>query len=200
MKLKLKKVFIMMVVVALLVAATSVTALAADTTTTTGEGDASVPIPIEGSISALTVSVTHPATITYSIDPNTGDQYGIIAPEITLVNNTLAPIRVTVESMFSTPGGTLQFTDVMPNDRDWPNLSLADSKEFISLGLRIPTTMEWNPGYDESTYYAFDMTMVEFGTLNHNCMGAFTLVANHGLAFDQAYTAKHSLFFMFNLV
>lgn len=198
MKLKLRKVLMMMVVVALLVAATSVTALA-DDTATTGEGDASVPIPIEGSISALIVSVTHPATITYSIDPNNGDTTGIIAPEILLVNNTLAPVRVTVESMFSTPGGTLQFTDVLPNDRDWPNLSLADSKEYIALGLRIPTAMEWNPGYNENTYYAFDMTMVEFGTLNHNRMGVLTLVANHGLAFDRAYTSKHSLFFMFNL-
>ncbi len=199
MKLKLKKAFIMMVVVALLVAATSVTALA-DDTTTTGEGDASTPIPIEGSISALTVSVTHPATISYTIDPNTGDQYGIIAPEITLVNNTLAPIRVRVESMFSTPGGTLQFTDVLPTDKDWANLNVAESKEFIALGIKIPSVMEWNTGYNENTYYAADMMLVEFGTLNHNCMGVFTLVANHGLAFDQAYTSKHSLFFMFDLV
>lgn len=199
MKLKLKKVFIMMVVMALLVAVTSVTALA-DDTTTIGEGDASTPIPIEGSISALTVSVTHPATISYTIDPNNGDTTGIIAPQITLVNNTLVPVRVTVESMFSIPGGTLQFTDVLPTDRDWANLSVADSKEFIALGIKIPSAMEWNPGYNENTYYAFDMTMVEFGTLNHNCMGVFTLVANHGLAFDQSYTAKHSLFFMFNLV
>ena len=117
MKLKLRKVFMMVIAVALLVAATSVTALADDTTTTTGEGDASTPIPIEGSISALTVSVTHPATISYTIDPNNGDTTGIIAPEITLVNNTLAPVRVTVESMFSTPGGTLQFADVLPTDR-----------------------------------------------------------------------------------
>jgi hypothetical protein len=159
-----------------------------------------VPIPIEGSISALIVSVTHPATITYSIDPNNGDTTGIIVPEITLVNNTLAPVRVTVESMFSIPGGTLQFADVLPTDRDWANLSVAESKEFIALGLKIPSAMEWNSGYNENTYYAFDMTMVEFGTLNHNCMGVLTLVASHGLAFDRAYTAKHSLFFMFNLV
>ena len=200
MKLKLRKVFIMMVVMALLVAATSVTALAADTTTTTGEGDASTPIPIDGSISALTVSVTHPATISYAIDPNDGDTTGIIAPEITLVNNTLAPIRVRAESMFSTPGGALQFTDVLPTDKDWANLSVAESKEFIALGIRIPSEMEWNPGYNENTYYAADMTLVEFGTLNHNCMGVFTLVASHGLAFDQAYTSKHNLFFMFDLV
>jgi hypothetical protein len=81
MKLKFRKVFMMMVVVALIVVATTVTALA-DDTITTGEGDASATVPIEGTISALTVSVTHPATIAYSIDPNTGDTYGIVAPEI----------------------------------------------------------------------------------------------------------------------
>ena len=200
MKLKLRKVFMMMVVVALLVATTSVTAFADDMTTTTGEGDASTPIPIEGSISALTVSVTHPATVSYAIDPNTGDTTGIISPDITLVNNTLAPIRVRVESMFSTPGGTLQFTDVLPTDKDWANLNVTESKEFIALGIQIPNAGEWNTGYNEDTYYVADMTLVEFGTLNHNCMGTFALVANHGLAFDQAYTANHSLFFMFDLV
>ena len=199
MKSKLRKVFLMTVVMVLFVVATSVTALA-DDTTTTGEGDASTPIPIEGSISALTVSVTHPATVSYAIDPNTGDTSGIISPEIQLVNNTLAPIRVRAESMFSTPGGTLQFTDVLPADKDWGNLNLAESKEFIALGIQIPSAGEWNTGYNEDTYYAADMTLVEFGTLNSSCMGTFTLVANHGLAFDQAYTANHSLFFMFDLV
>lgn len=200
MKYKLRKIITMMVVMALLVVATSVTAFAADTTTT-GEGDASTPIPIEGTISALTVSVTHPATITYSIDPNTGDTTDIVAPDILLVNNTLAPIKVTVESMFSTLGGTLQFTDVMPADKDWANLSVADSKEFIALGLKIPhNVMEWNTGFNVGTYYASDMILVELGTLNSNCTGGLMLVANHGLAFDQAYTSMHSLFFMFNLV
>ncbi len=83
---------------------------------------------------------------------------------------------------------------ICPEPRGW------HSKEFIALGLKIPRAMEWNPGCNENTYYAFDMTMVEFGTLNHNRMGVLTLVANHGLAFDRAYTSKHSLFFMFNLV
>ena len=199
MKLKLRKVFLMMIVMITLVAATSVTALA-DDTTTTGEGDASTSIPIEGLISALTVSVTHPATVSYAIDPNTGDTSGIISPEIQLVNSTLAPVRVRVESMFSTPGGTLQFTDVLPTDKDWANLNVTESKEFIALDIQIPSAGEWNTGYNEETYYAADMTLVEFGTLNSNCMGTFTLVANHGLAFDQAYTANHSPFFMFDLV
>ncbi len=199
MKRNLRKTILMLAVVMLLTLATTATAFAEDATTT-GEGNASATVPIEGSISALTISVTHPATVTYAIDPNTGDTYGIIAPEILLVNNTLAPVKVTIESMFSVSGGTLEFADVLPTDKDWANLSVADSKEFIALGIRIPSSMEWNLGYNEGTYYAADMTLVEFGTLNYGCMGVLTLVANHGLAFDQAGTAKHSLFFMFDLV
>ncbi len=96
--------------------------------------------------------------------------------------------------------GTLEFADVLPTDKDWASLSVADSKEFIALGIRIPSAMEWNLGYNEGTYFAADMSLVDFGTLNYNCMGSFSLVAIHGLAFDQAGTAKHSLFFMFDLV
>jgi hypothetical protein len=199
MKRNFRKTILMFAVAMLLILATTATAFAEDTTTA-GEGDASATVPIEGSISALTVSVTHPATVTYVIDPNTGDTNGIISPEILLVNNTLAPVKVAVESMFSTTSGMLEFADVLPTDRDWANLSVADSKEFIALGIRIPSAMEWNAGYDETTYYAADMAFVEFGTLNYNSMGVFTLVANHGLAFDQTYTAMHSLIFMFSLV
>ena len=95
----------------------------------------------------------------------------------------------------------MQFADVLPTDKDWANLSVADSKEFIALGLEIPpNVMEWNSGYNVDTYYAADIMLVEFGTLNYNCTGVLTLVVNHGLAFDQAYTSMHSLFFMFDLV
>ena len=100
----------------------------------------------------------------------------------------------------SSAGGTLQLTDVGVVDKDWANLNKADSKTYIALGLEIQNTMEWNTGYNENTYYAVDGVPILFGTLNNNAMGSLSLVAEHGLAFDQEYTAIHSLIFMFNLV
>ena len=91
-----------------------------------------------------------------------------------LVNNTLVPIKVTVESMFSTSGGSLQFTDVLPTDKDWTNLNVADSKQYIALGIRIPSALEWNAGYDTSTHYAAEMSLVEFGTLKSSSTGVLT--------------------------
>ena len=120
--------------------------------------------------------------------------------EITLVNNTLVPVNVTVQSFLSSAGGTIQFVDVGVAEKDWANLNKADSKEFIALGMEIQSAMEWNTGYNENTYYAADGVPSLFGILNYNAMGSLSLVAEHGLAFDQAYTAMHSLIFMFNLV
>jgi hypothetical protein len=172
----------------------------ADNTTTEGTEDVISTVLVEGTINPLMVSVTHTATVAYSIDPNTGSTSDIIAPDIMLVNNTLVPINVTVQSFSSSSGGTIQFADVAVSDRDWANLNKDDSKEFIALGVEIQDTMEWNTGYNENTYYAADGVPILFGTLNNNSMGALTLVAEHGLAFDQTYTAMHNLVFMFNLV
>ena len=199
MKFRTKRIFtILMAVMAIF--AFSAAPVFADNTTTEGSGDVTATVPVEGSISAITISVTHPATVAYTIDPNSGLTNNIIAPDITLVNNTLVPVNVTVQSFISSAGGTIQFADVAVADKDWANLNKADSKEFIALGMEIQNAMEWNLGYNENTYYAVDGVPILFGTLNNNAMGSLSLVAEHGLAFDQAYTAMHSLIFMFNLV
>ena len=199
MKKRMKRIFTILLAVMAIFAFSAVPAFASDTTST-GDGEVTATVPVEGSISALTISVTHPATITYAIDPNDGDTGSIVTPEILLVNNTLAPVNVMVQSISSASGGTIQFADVLPAEKDWANLNAADSKEFIALGIMIPSAMEWNVGYDQNTYYASGMSPTLFGSLNYNCMGVFTLVANHGLAFDQSYTAMHTLIFMFSLV
>ena len=199
MKLRTKRTLTILMAVMAIFSISAVTALA-DNTTTEGTGDVTSTVLVEGSISPLMISVTHTATVAYSIDPNTGSTSDIIAPDIMLVNNTLVPINVTVQSLSSSTGGTIQFADVAVTDRDWANLNKADSKEFIALGIEIQDTMEWNTGYNENTYYAADGVPILFGTLNNNAMGSLSLVAEHGLAFDQTYTAMHNLVFMFNLV
>ena len=199
MKFKIKRILTILMAVMAIFAFSAVPAFA-DDTTTEGTGDVTATVPVEGSISAITISVTHPATVAYTIDPNSGLTNEIVAPDITLVNNTLVPVNVTVQSFLSSAGGTLQFTDVGVVDKDWDNLNKADSKTYIALGLEIQDAMEWNTGYNENTYYAVDGVPILFGALNNNATGSLSLVAEHGLAFDQAYTAIHSLIFMFNLV
>ena len=199
MKFRTKRIITILMAVMAIFAFSAVPAFA-DDTMTEGTGDVTATVPVEGSISAITISVTHPATVAYTIDPNSGLTDEIISPEIILINNTLVPVNVTVQSLESSVGGTLQFTDVGIADKDWVSLNKADSKTYIALGLEIQNAMEWSEGYNINTYYAADGTPILFGILGNNATGSLTLVAEHGLAFDQAYTAMHSLIFMFNLV
>lgn len=195
----MKKILLMIMAVVLLLISMAVPALAADTIST-GEGDVSATVPVEGTIGALEISVTHPATLTYSINPNAGANGDFIAPDIPITNNTKVPVNVTVQSLASSAGGTLQFTDVAKDAKDWVNLSLADSKTYLALGIKVKDTSGWNAGYDMNTHYAVKADPTLIGSLPANAMGTMKLEASFGLAFDQTYTAMHSLIFMFNLV
>ena len=199
MKKRMTKILMTMAAVMLLLISTAVPAFATDTVSS-GEGDVSATVPVEGSINALTISVTHPATLAYTIDPNTGAMGDFIAPEIPITNNTKVSVNITVQSLASSAGGTLQFTDVASDAKDWANLSLADSKTFIALGVKAKDATGWNAGYEEGIHYAVKNDPTLFGSLPANEVGTLTMVANFGLAFDQAYTAMHNLIFMFNLV
>lgn len=164
-----------------------------------GNGNVEATVPVSGTINAVSISVTHPASVDYTINPNM-ESGTFIAPDITITNNSQVPVTVTVKSLASATGGTLQFTDVAANAKDWTNLNLADSKTFIALGVKIADETGWNDGYDTNTHYAVDISDVLFGSLNADSTGNMTMIANHGLAFDQIYTSTHNLIFMFSLV
>lgn len=101
-------------------------------------------IPVNGIINALTISVTHPATVSYSIEPNADAGYIFIAPDIQITNNTKVPIIVALNSLASSAGGTIQFTDMDPTTQiDWDNMGIVESKEYIALGLTLKDEMEW---------------------------------------------------------
>lgn len=183
----------------MLIASSSV-AFAADTTST-GEGSIEATVPVNGSIKALTISVTHPASVEYVINPNLGYEAGaFVAPNIAITNNTPVPVNVTIGSLTSAIGGTLQFTDVASDAKDWANLGLTDSKAFIALGVKVTDGTGWGEGYDTNAHYAVDISDTALGTLDASATGKMTMLANYGLSFDQNYTAIHSLVLMFNLV
>lgn len=195
----MKKILLTTAMAVMLLVMTTVPALA-DDSTTTGDGDVSATVPVEGTIDALTISVTHPASLAYTIDPNADEANDFIAPDIAITNNTKVPVNVTVQSLASSTGGTLQFTDVAPEAQDWANLNLADSKTYLALGIKVKDAVGWTAGYDENTRYAVEADPTMFGSLPANVTGTMVMEASHGLAFDQSYTAMHTLIFMFSLV
>ena len=158
-------------------------------------------VPVEGTIDATLISVTHPASVEYAIYPNLGYEAGaFIAPDIAVTNNTIVPVRVTVKSLTSA-GGVGDFTDAAPSAHDWENLNTTDSKTYIALGLQIPTGgAGWNAGYEDEAKYAVDISDTPMGMLAATATGHITMLAKYGLAFDQGITAHHNLLLMFDLV
>jgi len=197
MRKRIKKILSTLIAFAV-IATLSLGVLAADTTVT-GTGSVTGTVGINGSISPVTISVTHPLTVAYSIDPNTGATGTFITPDIAIVNNTKVAITVTVSSLTAASGGTLTFTDTDTASKTWATLNLADSKKYIALGVKAKDATGWTTGYSTLTHWAVKATPSLIGTLNPTITGKLNFTANYGLAFDVAYTANHNIIFIFQL-
>jgi hypothetical protein len=195
MKNRFKRVLAGIITFAVLGVTAAVPAFAVDKTDT-GTGSVTGSVTINGSISPLTISVTHPINVAYAISP---DAETFTSPDIKVTNNTKVAVVATVESLKAASGGSLTFTDVDPSAKVWRSLNLADSKKYIALGIAAKGNSGWNSGYSASTHWAVSDSPLQVGTLNQNTSGALSLTADYGLAFDGAYTANHQLVFQFQL-
>jgi hypothetical protein len=195
MKKGIKKLLAGIVTLAMLTLA-AVPAFAATTTTDSGTGSVTGSVTINGSISPLTISVTHPINVAYAISPDAGT---FTSPDIGITNNTKTAVNVTVQSLAAASGGTLTFTDVDPASKSWNTLNNADSKKYIALGVKAKDSTGWNSGYSTATHWATTPSPLLVGSLNPATTGILTLTADYGLAFDAAYTANHSLVFLFQI-
>ena len=143
------------------------------------------------------ISVSHPISVNYSIDPNSNTPF--TSPDIPITNNSGLPVSVTIEGLKAASGGSLAFADVDPASKSWNTLGLADSKKYIALGAEVKNSTGWNSGYNPGTFWSVNTSPMLIGSLNPSTAGTLTLTANSGLAFDNTYTAVHSLSFLFQL-
>jgi hypothetical protein len=164
-----------------------------------------------GNVSAIThyhvddfISVTHPVSIAYTIDPNSVTPF--TAPDIPIINNSSIPIKVSVQSLKSVSGGSVTLNDVAASKyADWSRLSLSQTESDMALGVGIRETSTssetWAVINQTTQVFATDITgKTLLGTLNPNgAKGNLKLTMQCGLAWDKACTATHSLSLLFEL-
>jgi len=157
-----------------------------------------------GNVSAVThyhveniISVTHPASVNYIIDPNSSTSF--MAPDIPITNNSDMPISAAIESLKSLLGGSLTFTDVDPSAKLWDSLDRLDSEKYIALGVKVKGAAGWNSGYSAATFWSVNQSPLQVGTLNPSATGTLTLTADFGRTFDKSYISYHSLVLLFQL-
>lgn len=169
-------------------------------TTTEGTGDVNSTVPIVGSINALEISITHPANISYSIDPNS--ENGFYCSDIQIQNNSKVPVNIRIETFEASSDGDLMFQDVLPSSMDWNGLNTQKTKSYIALGIRYVSTNQWLISIPEMVdpLYAVEIDNTFIGALAKESSAALRLCGYHGLAFDGNYSAKHELVFVVSLL
>ncbi len=148
-----------------------------------------------------TISVTHPISLSYSLNPNLGNPFS--TDNVYLTNNSRIKVRVSVQSFAAISGG-ITFTDVSPTYfTNWNNLTAAQTKRYIALGVQVAETTtsstSWYSINTISPVYGANITSpVLLGTLNPNgAQGSLYFSVKCGLAWDSDYTSKHSLTLLF---
>ena len=166
--------------------------------TTMGTGDVISTVPVVGSINALEISVTHPLNIAYSINPNIEESF--MCPDIKIQNNSLVPVKITIESFKASTEGDIVFEDVMPDSFDWDTLSRQDTRKYIALGLDYVDASQWFIQQLVMPLYAAEIDNDYIGALASGSMGTLKLYCKHGLAFDGSYSSEHKLIFVVSLL
>ena len=158
-----------------------------------------------GNISSVThyhtdelVSVTHPVSIGYSIDPNSSTPF--TAPDIPITNYSTFPIKVSVVGLKATSG----ICDAVPTSySDWNSLTATQTGNRIALGVGISKTAGsgWTAVDREVPVYTGDLASeVPLGTLGANgASGDLALTAKFGLAWAKATNVSHELTLKFTI-
>ena len=138
------------------------------------------------------VSMTHPVSISYAIDPNSNMPF--TTPDIPITNHSTFPVKVSVVGLKATSG----IGDAAPTSySDWNRLTAAQTGSGIALGVRIKETSGsgWTVINRAVPVYAGDlMSEVPLGTLGANgASGNLALTAKFGLAWANARTVSHEL-------
>lgn len=164
------------------------------TQTATGTGSVSATIPINGTISPTTISVTVPDSVAYTINP---DSNTFSAPSLAVTNNTVVPVTIGVQSLTADSSGT--FTDKFPGDEDWGSLNAADSAKYVALGISATDSTGWSSGYNTSTDWAAAHAPATIGSLATGATGSLSLSADFGRAISTTKTPTGAVEFSVSL-
>lgn len=163
---------------------------------------------LNGEVSALLLDFTVPSEVEFTINPNASSPDQVfVSPEFTVINDSSAPISVSVSAFENNGGHT--FTDVMPNAHgDWTVLGVAESTRDLALGIDVDPlgTNDWYTmaGAASDNIYAKEIQdssdAILIGGIKPNSQIKLGLTANHGYSFDSPLTTQYRLTLIFELI
>jgi hypothetical protein len=170
--------------------------------TVTDAAGNSATVPVTVSNITQMVSVTHPVSAAFSINPNASPVF--TTANIPLTNNSLIPVKVSVQSLAEIAGGTISLKDVIPTKySDWSKLTAFQTQSDIALGIKVTETSTspntWSEIDTTDPLYAANLTAsTQMGVLNAGGVGNLSLSALCGLAWSSSYTDQRQLTLVFS--
>lgn len=160
---------------------------------------------VMGSITATVLSVSVPASMVFSVDPNNKeDTYSASVANIR--NDTNAPIKVSIgagDNFLQSSNSSWKPADYLPGEKDWNALGVADTENSLALGVVIKDIDKWRKVMRSTALWVVEQQSLSepavFGEIEANSTAPVTLEINHGNAFSEPKTCEYNILWTFAL-
>lgn len=160
---------------------------------------------VNGSISASIISVSVPASLAFTIDPNnpSGDQ----ASKAVIQSNTNAPIEISIngggDSFKQSANSSWKPTDYLPDELNWEKLGRTDSESSLALGLLVCNPTQWRILSLTDVLWVKELANMTgsavIGQLDPNTSAEITFQTYHGNAFSETKVCAYNIVWSFSL-
>lgn len=163
-------------------------------------------VTVTGNIQTTVIDVDIPTYASFVIDPNfpEGIPGRYMMPSLHVVNNTTAPVTLTLTKFDNKAGTSNQFTEVGYAEKDWSKLGATDSAKYIFLAITAPINQA---GFLNHTSLLSSATAVEAQSsarplCNIRAQSSIDLGMNckSGSAFTSPITSVYELTFIASLM
>lgn len=160
---------------------------------------------VNGSISASIISVSVPASLAFTIDPNnpSGDQ----ASKAVIQSNTNAPIEISINgggsSFKQSASSSWKPVDYLPDELNWEKLGRTDSESSLALGVLVCNPTQWRVLQLTDVLWVKELANMTgnavIGQLDPNTSSEITFQTYHGNAFSEAKDCAYNIVWSFSL-
>lgn len=160
---------------------------------------------VNGSISASIISVSVPASLAFTIDPNnpSGDQ----ASKAVIQSNTNAPIEISINgggnSFKQSASSSWKPVDYLPDELNWEKLGRTDTESSLALGLLVCNPAQWRALSLTDVLWVKELANMTgsavIGQLDPNTSSEITFQTYHGNAFSEAKVCAYNIIWSFSL-
>lgn len=157
---------------------------------------------VTGTIQASIIDVDIPTTASFTINPN-GPTF--TSPDLVVSNNSTMPVTLSLSGFDNKENSDNQFVEVGPNDKDWDNLGIHESRHYIYLAVAAKDPSE--VGYIINREWVGDKSAEDIQGNIIECTSiaplsdiSLNFKSNFGRAFDDTFTTTYDLLFVVSMM